>query len=91
MIHWFRTIDYCFWFSFNLLTCVNFLHFLDNDDRMALKRRNLSALVFPIKIETSSKNIKPRINLNHNIIIHYHNLETCQITLKPVRKTLKQG
>ena len=68
MIHWFRTIHYCFWFSFNLLTCVNFLHFLDNDDRMALKRRNLSALVFPIKIETSSKNIKPRINLNHNII-----------------------
>ena len=27
---------------------VNFLHFLDNDDRMSSKRRNLSALVFLI-------------------------------------------
>ena len=49
MIHWFRTIDYCFRFSFYLLTHVNFLHFLDNDDRMSSKRRNLSALVFLIK------------------------------------------
>ena len=41
MIHWFRTIDYCFRFTY-----VNFLHFLDNDDRMSSKCRNLSALVF---------------------------------------------
>ena len=44
MIHWLRTIDYCFRFSFRRLTYVNFLHFLDNDDRMSSKRRNLSAL-----------------------------------------------
>ena len=31
---------------FYLLTYVNFLHFLDNDDRMSSNRRNLSALVF---------------------------------------------
>ena len=48
MIHWFRTIDYCFRFSFCLLTYVNFLHFFDNDDRMLSKRRDLSALVFLI-------------------------------------------
>ena len=46
MIHWLRTIDYCFRFSFCLLTYVNFLHFLDNDDRISSKRRNLSVLVF---------------------------------------------
>ena len=45
-IHWFRAIDYCFRFSFYLLTYVNFLHFLNTDDRMSPKRRNLSALVF---------------------------------------------
>ena len=33
---------------FFLLTYVNFLHFLDNDDRMSSKRRNLPALVFLI-------------------------------------------
>ena len=57
MIHWFRTIDYCFRFSFfffYLLTYVNFLQFLDNDDRMSSKRRNLSALVFLIKIKLFS-------------------------------------
>ena len=48
MIHRFRTIDYCFRFSFYHLSYVNFLHFLDNDDRISSKRRNLSALVFLI-------------------------------------------
>ena len=32
--------------------CVHFLHFLDNDDRMSSKRRNLSALVFLINLIT---------------------------------------
>ena len=36
--------------KFCVLTYVNFLHFLDNDDRMSSKRRNLSALVFLIKL-----------------------------------------
>ena len=52
MIHWFRTIDYCFGLVFYLLTYVNFLHFLDNDDRMTSKRQNLSALVFLIYATT---------------------------------------
>ena len=52
MIHCFRTIDYCIWLSFSLLTYVNFLHFLDNDDRMSSKRRDLSALVFLINLIT---------------------------------------
>jgi len=53
MIHWFRTIDYCFRFSFfYLLTYVNFLHFLANDDRMSSKRRNLYTLVFLINSTT---------------------------------------
>ena len=53
MIHWLRTIDYCFRFSFVYLTTyVHFLHFLDNEDRMSSKRRNLSALVFLINLGT---------------------------------------
>ena len=53
MIHWLRTIDYCFWFSFLTTYLCKFLqkiffHFLDNDDRTSSKRRNLSALVFLI-------------------------------------------
>ena len=50
MIHRLRTIGYCFRFSFCLLTYVNFLHFLDNNDRMSSKSRNLSALVFLINL-----------------------------------------
>ena len=48
MIHWLRTIDYCFWLSFLSTYLCKFFHFLDNDDRMSSKRRrrNLSALVF---------------------------------------------
>ena len=57
MIHWFRTIDYCFRFSF-LSSYVNFLHFLDNDDRMSSKRRNLSALVFLINSTTKANLIR---------------------------------
>jgi len=41
-------LKYFFGLVFYLLTYVNFLHFLDNDDRMSSKRRNLSALVFLI-------------------------------------------
>ena len=52
MIHWLRTLDYCFRFSFYLLTYVNFLHFLDNGDRVSSKRQNLSALVFLINSTT---------------------------------------
>ena len=58
MIHWLRTIDYCFWFSFLTTYLCKFssknffLHFLDNDDRMSWKRRNLSALVFLINLIT---------------------------------------
>ena len=56
MIHCLRTIDYCFWFSFLTTYLCKFsskkffLHFLDNDDRMSSKRRNLSALVFLINV-----------------------------------------
>ena len=52
MIHWLRTIDYCLGLVFYLLTYVNFLHFLDNDDGMSSKRRNLSALAFLINSTT---------------------------------------
>ena len=52
MIHRFRTIDYCFRFSFYPLTYVNFLHILDNEDRMSPKHRYLSALVFLIDSPT---------------------------------------
>ena len=38
--------------KFCLFTYVNFLHFLDNDDRISSKRRNLSALVFLINLIT---------------------------------------
>ena len=48
MIHWLRTIDYCFRLSFLSTYLCKFFHFLDNDDRMSSKRRNLSALVFHI-------------------------------------------
>ena len=48
MIHCFRTID-LFGLVFYLLTYVNFLFFLDNDDRMSSKHQNLTALVFLIK------------------------------------------
>ena len=52
IIHWFRTIDYCFRFSFYPLTYVNFRHILDNDDRMSSKRRNLSVLDFLVNSTT---------------------------------------
>ena len=58
MIHCLRTIDYCFWLSFLTTYLCKFsskkffLHFLDNDDRMSSKRRNLSALVFLINLIT---------------------------------------
>ena len=52
MIHWLRTIDYCFRLSFLSTYLCNFFHFLDNDDRMSSKRRNLSALVFLINLIT---------------------------------------
>ena len=61
MIRWFRTIDYCFRFSFYPLTYVNLLYFLDNDDRMLSKRWNLSALVFLINSTT-------KVNLIHVLI-----------------------
>ena len=63
MIHWFRTIDYCFRFSFYLLTYVNFLQFLDNDYRMSSKRRNLSALVFLINSTTKANLIHTKSNV----------------------------
>ena len=37
---------------FQLITYVNFLHFLENDDRMLSKSQNLSALVFLINSAT---------------------------------------
>ena len=49
MIHWLRTKGYCFRLSFLSTYLCKFFHFLDNDDRMSSKRRNLSALVFLIK------------------------------------------
>ena len=61
MIHCLRTIDYCFWFSFFTTYLCKFsskklfLHFLDNDDRMSSKRRNLSALVFLINHQHCSQ------------------------------------
>ena len=39
-------------------TYVNFLQFLDNDDRMSSKRRNLSALVFLINSTTKANLIR---------------------------------
>ena len=48
MIHWLRTKDYCFLSTY----LCKFFHFLDNDDRMSSKRRNLSALVFLINLIT---------------------------------------
>ena len=61
MIHWLRTIDYCFGLVFYLLTNVNFLHFLDNDDSMSTKRRNLSALVFLINSTTKVNLINTKL------------------------------
>ena len=52
MIHWLRTIDYCFRLSVLSTYLCKFFHFLDNDDRMSSKRRNLSALVFLINLIT---------------------------------------
>ena len=47
---------------------MNFLNFLDNDDRMSSKRRNLSALVFPINLRYISRFI---------ILEHTHPLAKC--------------
>ena len=68
MIQCLRTIDYCFWFSFlTTYLCkfsskkkIFFLHFLDNDDRMSSKRRNLSALVFLINLITKVNLIRKK-------------------------------
>ena len=43
-----RSLTIVFGLIFYLLSYVNFLQFLDNDDRLSSKRRNLSALVFLI-------------------------------------------
>ena len=54
MIHWFRTID----------LCLLILQFLDNDDRMSSKRRNLSALVFLINSTTKANLIRIMVQLH---------------------------
>ena len=39
---------------------------------MYIHYHNLEQLLMANKIENSSKNINPRINLNHNIYMHIH-------------------
>ena len=45
-------------------TYVNFLQFLDNDDRMSSNRRNLSALVFLINSTTKANLIRIMVQLH---------------------------
>ena len=53
MIHWPRTMTIVFClFIYKLFVNVNFRQFLDNDDKMSSKRRNISTLAFLINLIT---------------------------------------
>ena len=63
MIHWFRKIDYCFRCSFYLLTYVNFLHFLDNDNRMSSKRWVTSLTIYGGRFFSHARACQSSVNI----------------------------